>query len=117
HHLPKSTKGIPDTTNHPTRTGKNSQPCHRDKKLALTNKHTVEFSNNRHTPTQHHPTGQNLAWGNFSNLPDPLRPLQLGDSSGGSRGTSSPDHVTAREAPSHSRGGPPGGPATVSCDR
>ena len=85
--------------------------------MALTNKHTVEFSNNRHTPTQHHPTGQNLAWGNFSNLPDPLRPLQLGDPSGGSRGTSSPDHVTAREAPGHSRGGPPGGPATVSCDR
>ena len=41
---------------HPT--DGNSQPCHRDKKLALTNKHTVEFSNNRHTPTQHHPTGR-----------------------------------------------------------
>src|SRR5690606_3609230 len=39
------------------------------KNLALTNKHTVEFSNNRHTPTQHHPTGQNLAWGNPSTLP------------------------------------------------
>ena len=58
--------------------GQPGQPCHRDKNLALTNKHTVEFSNNRHTPTQHHPTGQNLAWGNFSNLPDPRCPFQLG---------------------------------------
>src|SRR5690606_11728458 len=67
------------------------------KNLALTNKHTVEFSNNRHTPTQHHPTGQNLAWGNFSNLPDPRCPLQLGDPSGKGRGTGSL-HDPARRA-------------------
>src|SRR5690606_27827631 len=88
------------------------------KNLALTNKHTVEFSNNRHTPTQHHPTGQNLAWGNFSNLPDPRCPFQLGDPSGKGRGTSSL-HGPARRAKLRAvpRRGPPGGPATVSCDR
>ena len=62
--------------NHPT--GNQASHATGTKNLALTNKHTVEFSNNRHTPTQHHPTGQNLAWGNFSNLPDPRCPFQLG---------------------------------------
>ena len=95
-----STRKMTSSSEINQRNPRHNQPPHPDgqeqpampqgQKLALTNKHTVEFSNNRHTPTQHHPTGQNLAWGNFSNLPDPLRPLQLGDSSGGSRGTSSP---------------------------
>jgi hypothetical protein len=63
-------KESPDTTNHhPERGSKPAMPT-RTKNLALTNKHTVEFSNNRHTPTQHHPTGQNLAWGNLFTLPE-----------------------------------------------
>ena len=62
--------------NHPT--GNQASHATGTKNLALTNKHTVEFSNNRHTPTQHHPTGQNLAWGNPSTLPGLPRLLNPG---------------------------------------